>query len=444
MTPLEARPAYPRLRCGWSIVAGLSGVALVVWWVYPLVHARGVYGGHYRVLDIELGAAAALAWVGLALVAATPERRRRWVGIRVATAVSTALMTLALCDLVYACGSMMIGGRGLLALRSSATIADPELRWKHPPGLVWHGRKTPFCRYIDFQTDENGFRNPAGIRQADLVFVGDSVTEAGEVRDEQTFVRGTAAALGRSAVNLGVFSYGPQQELAVLKRYGLAYHPRTVVWQVTEWNDLADAARYRNRQPPPMPSQTWSALYQMHSPLVSLIRAVFPPRAPFVVDFRQTDGAIDRRTVRPYCNFIDGQDVGWAELRAALAKAHDVCRERGIGFVVLYVPDHTRVLAPYVVAHDPAEARQYCPPGGLDRPEDLAHALAAFCRELGCPFIDATARLRHRAARGNRHVYVKNDTHLDVDGHDELVSALVAHFASTDALASDSKVRSAK
>jgi hypothetical protein len=45
-------------------------------------------------------------------------------------------------------------------------------------------------------------------------------------------------------VNLGRGAYGPQQELIVLKRYGLAYRPRVVIWQLFEGNDLADARQF--------------------------------------------------------------------------------------------------------------------------------------------------------------------------------------------------------
>ena len=45
-------------------------------------------------------------------------------------------------------------------------------------------------------------------------------------------------------INLARGAYGPQQELIVLKRYGLAYEPRFVVWQLFEGNDLVDAEAF--------------------------------------------------------------------------------------------------------------------------------------------------------------------------------------------------------
>ncbi len=84
--------------------------------------------------------------------------------------------------------------------------------------------------------------------RADIVFnPGDSVTEAGEVDEDETFVARTGRTLGVGVLNLGVSGYGPQQELVVLKRYGLPSNPRLVVWQVTEWNDVLDAETYSLR-----------------------------------------------------------------------------------------------------------------------------------------------------------------------------------------------------
>ena len=48
-------------------------------------------------------------------------------------------------------------------------------------------------------------------------------------------------------VYLGHSGYGPQQELVVLKRYGLRLHPRTVIWTLFEGNDFSDAERYEEK-----------------------------------------------------------------------------------------------------------------------------------------------------------------------------------------------------
>jgi hypothetical protein len=305
-------------------------------------------------------------------------------------------------------------------------VPDPELVWKRAPGLAWRGRKTPFCDEVAYRTDENGFRNPPGLRRADVVVIGDSVTEAGEVDEGRTFVRRAAAALGLTAVNLGTSGYGPQQELAVLKRYGLAYQPRLVVWQLTEWNDLIDAQAYRTRHEPLARTlPPWATLYAQHSPVMRLASAVLPGRLPNTVEFRRSDGRVEKLMFWPYRPDPHRRlPEGFAETKAAIAAAFEACRARGVDFVVLYVPSHVRVLLPYLRFKGDAQRDRFCPGGVADRTDDLSHAVAEFCAGLGCPVIDAAPPLRRRAAADNRRVYVCNDPHLGVDGHDEVGDAL--------------------
>jgi hypothetical protein len=47
-----------------------------------------------------------------------------------------------------------------------------------------------------------------------------------------------------SVANLGQSGYGPQQELAVLKRYGCPPYDRNTSWVFYEGNDLLDVQEY--------------------------------------------------------------------------------------------------------------------------------------------------------------------------------------------------------
>src|SRR5205807_430492 len=72
-----------------------------------------------------------------------------------------------------------------------------------------------------------------------------------------------------TVANLGQYDYGPVEELAVLRRYGLPLRPRIVVWMFFEGNDLVDVARYQNggyrdkskKAAPPKPRSQWSFLH---------------------------------------------------------------------------------------------------------------------------------------------------------------------------------------
>jgi hypothetical protein len=410
----------------WALATVVLGYLAGTCWLRPLSHPRGVYGGCYRISDVQTATVLSLFWLATFALILAPVRCRRRLAIRLGAAGAAALLTAAFCDLTYTLWSVHLGHVlcGRHAFPRATTLADAELIFKHKPGVSWRGRKTPECQLVDFRTDENGFRNPPGVRRADLVFVGDSVTEAGEVVEELTFARKTGAALGATAVNLGVFCYGPQQELAVLKRYGFAYQPRVVVWQVTEWNDLADAERYRRIMTRGAESPRWDELYEGHSPVARAIAKLFPAKPKHAVDFARSDGTVDRRVIWPYENPVVAHPDGLAETLRVLAEARAECRRRGVGFVVLLVPSAHRVLAPYIKPNSVEEARRYHPTEGPDAPNDLAHALDAFSRANDCAFVDVTAELRRLAERDNRDVFVKNDTHLGAAAHEAVARSL--------------------
>lgn len=408
----------------------LLSLAVLAWWVIPLTQPRGSYGGFYRVFDLEVGILAALFTLVSAAVSTVPLRMRRTVAMRLGVALGAVVLTAAACDIGYVVWSVRNRHFWYYGqeFTHDAHESDPELIWKVRPGFSYQGRANPFSHDVRVETDEHGFRNPRGITQADVVFVGDSVTMAAEVPEEATFVRKTAQALGTTAVNLGLFGYGPQQELAVLKRFGLAYHPRTVVWQVTEWNDCEDAERYAKRKDSGTAQlKPWAELYEAYSPIVAGLERVFRRKGVSYDDqlvlFRRTDGLVDNRYLRPDRDALAKSPLGWEETKHAIDEAHALCRDRGITFVVLLVPSHTRVLSRYVLPRTPDERAHFNPPGG-ERPSPLTVALTEHCRQLGCPMIDLFPALRRRGEADNLHLYVKHDTHLDLDGHDEAAHSL--------------------
>jgi hypothetical protein len=415
-------------RSAWWPVLWL-GAVVVACWAVPAVRGRGLYGhGLFKAVHAYSGIFAAPAWLASVAVALSPSRYRRALSLRLMTVLGALAVAVPVGDLAAALWSVRVGHIWYheQCFPRGQNVPDPELVWKRAPGLTWRGRKTPFCDEVVYRTDENGFRNPAGLRRADIVVLGDSVTEAGEVDEGSTFVRKTAVALGLEAVNLGTSGYGPQQELAVLRRYGLAYDPRLVVWQVTEWNDLIDAQAYRTRHEPAARTlPPLGTLYAQHSPVMRLVSALLPGRLPNTVEFRRSDGRVEKQMFWPYQPDPHRRlPEGFAETRAAITTAFETCRARGIGFVVLYVPSHVRVLLPYLRFRSEAQRDRFCPAGITDPEGDLSHAMADFCGRLGCQLIDMGPPLRRRAAVDNRRVYIRNDPHLGVDGHDEVSHAL--------------------
>ena len=431
--PTGVEPAHrsaeePAGRSIWTSVL-LLGALVLACWAWPALNRRGLYGhGLITLIHVYTGIFAVLAWLASLAVAVTPPPYRRRLTVRLLAILAALVVAVPLGDLASTLWSVRVRHFWYYSMSfvRSQNTPDPELIWKRTPGLTWRGRKTPACDEVVYRTDENGFRNPPGLRQADIVFLGDSVTEAGELDEGSTFACKTGAALGMKAANLGTSGYGPQQELAVLMRYGLLYKPRLVVWQVTEWNDLIDAQAYRMRHLPAARTlPPWDILYARHSPVMRFVSAFLPPRRPDAVAFQRSDGKIENQMFWPYKPHPHWQlPVGFEETKQAIKTAFETCQARGIDFVVLYVPSHAKVLLPYLRFKSEAQRDRYCPGGVADVEDDLAHAMSEFCGRLACPMIDMAPLLRRRATVDNRNLYVRNDPHLGIDGHDEVHKAL--------------------
>ena len=100
---------------------------------------------------------------------------------------------------------------------------------------------------VTVQYDRNGFRNPADLDRADIVVLGDSYIEAPMILDKALSTTVLGRLQGRPVANLGNSGYGPQQELAVLKRFGLPLRPEVVVWAFFEGNDLSNMEEYHGK-----------------------------------------------------------------------------------------------------------------------------------------------------------------------------------------------------
>jgi hypothetical protein len=133
---------------------------------------------------------------------------------------------------------------------------DPELiyiregnrhyRWSCSGAELQKLRGAPAARtyHCDIALDGEGFRNPPGLGAADVAVIGDSFIEGGLVAEPDVLTAQLARRTGLAVANLGRSGYGPQQELAVLRRYALDRRPRCIVWAFYEGNDLQDVDAY--------------------------------------------------------------------------------------------------------------------------------------------------------------------------------------------------------
>lgn len=275
----------------------------------------------------------------------------------------------------------------------------------------------------DARYDQHGFRNARDLSAASIAVVGDSYIEAVKVSSEETLT-GQLAALSEGPVaNLGQSGYGPQQELAVLRRFALPLNPDVIVWAFYEGNDLHDIGNYERRKSllssgvlrteftPRDRSFSQNALLALYRLIDSCEPA---PEAELLYGVFDT---ADNRRVRMY--FVDLLEKlveprisePLEELGEILAQANALATQRGARLLLLYLPIKQRVYGDLV--ESPTYSRLRSPSDS-----ELPALLEALVRERSpeIAFLDLTAVLRSEAAKG-RLLYFTDDTHLTPEGH---------------------------
>lgn len=353
--------------------------------------------------------------------------------------VSTGVLAIAT-DFIY---TMFVVGawtsdywldRAHIPRRTSAP--DAELGFVRKPNLSWKGEMNG--KKIVYRSDENGFRNATGVTRADIAFIGDSFTEAAHMPEELTFVQRVAAGAGMRAVNLGRGAYGPQQELIVMKRYALRYHPKVIVWQFFTGNDVNDATEYahwmRLGRKSEVPLMT---RYLNNSVLRRTLKDVFsiPTRGTAAATLRYTDGSSERLRVlyerEPPLLPAAAHDIG-----QALAEGARLCNERGIKLVVFTVPTMLHILQPYITFDQAQANREFVRGRDADRRSEFTQWLDNTCHSTpGCSFVDVWSALHAQARQNNRGLYIPNDEHLDVRGHQVVGASILEAIRSQNKIA---------
>lgn len=386
-------------------------------------------------------------------VMASREERRRAVAFRIAAVVLGVVSVLIPWELwAWLWPAMHFTENPWYLVTGTGAHGSDELRIERPPHLYWrgssrgdlaivHGDADPFERTITFQTDFEGFRNGTDIRTAEVVFIGDSYTEAGNVPEEETFVKQAARKLGVTVRNLGRAAYSPLAELIVLKKYGLKCEPKTVVWQIAEANDLEESMSFQHwqttgRARSQIGEQTWSTRAQAwreRSPSHRLF-SLLKHRAPWPLEgtFRCADGRTYpvRFLKKPGPEHRPLGNPGWFLISEAISEGAQLLKARGVKLIVVVIPMKIRVLGDRVLLSAEANER-LGRDWNLPPVDTLSAQLEGLCSSLGVPFVDATPRLRERTAAGEL-VFLPFDTHLSAEGHRVVSDLIVAAISKAD------------
>jgi hypothetical protein len=272
----------------------------------------------------------------------------------------------------------------------------------------------------------NGFRNSADLDEAAVALIGDSFVEAGLVPEAAIVASQLRERLGVTVANLGVTMYGPQQELAALRRFGLRLNPRLVLWFFFEGNDLSEATTYdRRRETVQEDFSSFQRRSFLENAANCLIEWTSPKRPPNNGDLYSCEVRHNESTARMYFRYpgrlLSTNDFhGLGLIKDILLTAFKLTKDNGSEFVLFYVPTKFRV---YQAQCAVFPANSFTKNWRLN---DLPDRLRSWGKEQGIPFLDLTPALQEHAAE-KKLLYFLDDSHWNQLGN-EVAAAIVARF----------------
>jgi hypothetical protein len=314
-----------------------------------------------------------------------------------------------------------------------------------PGDLVhWLGIPTDRRYKFDIECDNNGFRNDHEIQQAPVVLIGDSFLEWALVSKSELISDRLGRMLQVEVANLGQPAYGPQQELIVLRRYGLSLQPKVVLWFFFEGNDLLDVARYE---------RTIQNVDEIMKERTSIKERSFANNALLVLAGLTSPRPSDDEARRRSGRFLKGQgeedstlyfaypgaplsEQDLASLRTAQScflQAQQLCANAGAKLAFVYVPTKYRVYRDFCEFPDDGYGKSWVI-------NDLPSMLESWCKTEALPYLDLTPSLKESASRGEL-VYFSDDGHWNGRGH-EVVTQAIASFLETSEAFKDYNLKS--
>jgi len=390
-----------------------------------------------------------LAW-GTALMLAAPPRSR----VITRFSLTTLALTLPLGCLELLSVTGMADFRtwfttSVLDPRHNGdNVPDRELIHIHKPYLkragathgdiayAFHLSNAPLYPY-EVAYDRNGFRNTRDLTEAEIVVLGDSFVEGGPVAADDLMTATLGRFVGCNVANLGQSGYGPQQELAVLRRYAGPLRPKVCVWTFYEGNDLDDVRRYESltqsdgrhtRSSPWERSFGRNVLLFLSLKLGDILPHDAMDQAPSG-QFQDRNGRTTRLFFLDRGARIPRQEYSaLEEVVSVLAAAHAECTANRITLFVVFAPQKFRVYQKYCTFPPDNPCARWVVD---DLPERLHARVAAISPEIG--FLDLTPVLAAEAAQG-RLLYFADDTHWSAAGHQAAGRAIADAVARRDVL----------
>jgi PAS domain S-box-containing protein len=316
-----------------------------------------------------------------------------------------------------------------------------------------------------WQSDGEGFRNPADISSADIAIIGSSFVEWGS-NVEDTYPSLLEKRLGgQKVVNLGKAGYGPLQYIDIFNRYALEKKPRYVIVtlypvgdtdeQLASWvNGQTDRimAKYTVGQDrffrryaiavdqtlDMLIGASWTAL-QLAFRNIAGTQAIHPDLALLKLPQGVTKRIlfVDKHSTKPIDDLL--RSAEWKAMEKILINFKHVCDEHQIVPLILYIPAATEVYAKYSTLDSGGNwlTVRESHIKSSDNNEEAARRLA---RKIGVELISLLPAYKEAAMQGKL-VYYQTDPHWNEEGR-EIAAKVTADALK--ALRSDAPVLDAK
>jgi PAS domain S-box-containing protein len=300
-----------------------------------------------------------------------------------------------------------------------------------------------------WQTDDEGFRNPAPVSSAEIAVIGSSMVEWGN-DDEDTYPSKLERQLGgQKVVNLGKAGYGPLQYLEVLKRYAVEKKPQYVILTFYPAYDVDDqlADWVHGRKDKSVAKYTVGygqffgrykiAIQQTSEILIDGgwtalqlgFRQIIGPQTvhPDLAVLRLPNGTakkilfVNHHTAKSTEQLL--QTPEWQAMENLLVEFKRVCDENQIVPVMLYIPTASEVYAEYSTLESGANwlAVRKSQISTSGNNEDAARILAD---QVGIRMVSVLPAFKE-AARQGKLVYYQLDAHWNEAGR-ELAAEVTA------------------
>ena len=431
---------------GTCVLAAVSAVPLLVFFAVRWL-ARPSTGE-----QISLGAYVVL--LGMLLVLGRLRKRTRQFAFLALLALASTTFALCLAEVGLSTFPHLLPDK-VLAHNARLMLKARGLRSQDVQDILEHLQESPWVKFrpnvrarsmgyltdrgdryaFDWLTDSLGFKNEpplAHLTEVTAVAIGDSFVEAmGAPIPHQWTSLLTQA--GFPTYNLGVQGYAPQQMVGALRRYGLRFQPRIVLFGYTPgfegrsraFSDPSKVVATRRYQGGIEASNQYlNEVRKIEYRILPALNAILTATETRTSDILR-DGVLKgfrfRQHRGPAWHF-DANSPDWKQTVAAILEAKSLSRERGASLAIVLFRQQ-----PFVYY----EETHGTPPPETHYEVQLTRALQAFCQREGIFLLDTYEEFRKyiAAARNSqaRELYF-SDGHPNYIGQQLIANTILRFF----------------